>query len=128
MKQVINGSLMFVLAFFVLATVMTVSGRSVRKNELEKSVEHAAEQTVGSLLRKENRDMSREEFIEMFTENLSMEIESDSEVIVSIMGADPQKGILSVRVEEEFHNPLGKMERVQSERTVMLEEYCLRDE
>lgn len=125
MKHVINGIIMSAIAFMVIAAVMIVSGQSVRKNELEKTVEHAAEQAIGSLNEKENEEISREEFIEIFMENLAMGIESDSEVVVSIMEADPEKGILSVRAVEEYRNPLGKAGTVQAERTVILENYSL---
>lgn len=125
MKYVINGIIMSAIAFMVIAAVMMVSGQSVRKNELEKAVEHAAEQAIGSLNEKENEEISREEFIEIFIQNLSMGIESDSEVVVSIMEADPEKGILSVRAVEEYRNPLGKAGTVQAETTVILEKYSL---
>lgn len=116
---------MSAIAFMVIAVVMIISGHSVRKNELEKAVEHAAEQAIGSLDGKENEKISREEFIEIFIENLSMGIESDSEVVVSIMGADSEKGILSVRAVEEYQNPLGKAGKVEAERTIILENYSL---
>ncbi len=125
MKHVINGIIMSAIAFMVIAAVMIVSGQSVRKNELEKTVEHAAERAIGSLNEKENEEISREEFIEIFMENLAMGIESDSEVVVSIMEADPEKGILSVRAVEEYRNPLGKAGTVQAERTVILEKYSV---
>ncbi len=125
MKHVINGIIMSAIAFMVIAAVMIVSGQSVRKNELEKTVEHAAEQAIGSLNEKENEKISREEFIEIFMENLAMGIKSDSEVVVSIMEADPEKGILSVRAVEEYRNPLGKAGTVQAERTVILEKYSV---
>lgn len=125
MKHIMNGIIMSAIAFMVIAAVMTVSGRSVRKNELEKAVEHAAEQAIERLNRKENERISREEFIEIFIENLSMGIESDSEVVVSIMEADPEKGILAVQAEAEYQNPLGKNGKVQAERTVIIENYSL---
>ena len=49
MKHVINGIMMSAIAFMVIAAVMIISGRSVRKNELEKALEHAAEQTIESV-------------------------------------------------------------------------------
>ncbi|WP_075718476.1 hypothetical protein [Roseburia sp. 499] len=123
MKHVINGIMMSAITFMVIAAVMIISGRSVRKNELEKALEHAAEQTIESV--KVKQEITREEFIEMFKENLSMGIESDSEIVVSIMKAEPEKGILSVQAEEEYHNPLGNKEKVSAERTIILEKYRL---
>lgn len=123
MKHVINGIIMSAIAFMVIAAVMIMSGRSVRKNELKKALEHAAEQTIESL--KSSQKVSREEFIEIFTENLSMGIESDSKIVVSIMKADPEKGILSVQAEAKFQNPLGNEEKVKANRTIILEKYSL---
>lgn len=125
MKHVITGIMMSAIAFMVIAAVMVVSGRSIRKNELEKTLEHAAEQAMRSLSKSENQEMSREEMIDIFLENMSMGIASDADVVVSIMKADPEKGILSVRAEEEFQNPLGKEETVQAESTIILEKYSL---
>ena len=124
MKHVINGIIMSAIAFMVIAAVMIISGHSVRKNELEKAVEHAAEQTIESL-RKKGEEISREEFVEIFIDNLSMGIRSDSEVVVSIMEADPEKGILSVGAVEEYQNPLGKAGKVETERTIILENYSV---
>lgn len=123
MKHVVNGIILSAIAFMVIAAVMIVSGRSVRKNELEKALAHAVKYTMENLNKEESQKISREEFIQIFTENLSMGIESDSKVWVSIMKADTEKGILSVRAEEEFYNLMGKEEKIQAERTVILENY-----
>lgn len=121
MKNVINGIVMAMITFLVMAAVMVVSGRSIRKNELEKALEQATEQAVEQLNQKGSQRISREEFLEIFKENLSMGIESDSEVVVSIMAADPEKGILSVQAEENYQNPLGNQEKIKAQRTVILE-------
>ena len=121
MKNVINGIVMAMITFLVMAAVMVVSGRSIRKNELEKALEQATEQAVEQLNQKGSQRISREEFLEIFKENLSMGIESDSEVVVSIMAADPEKGILSVQAEENYQNPLGNQEKIKAHRTVIVE-------
>lgn len=125
MKYVINGMIMAAIAFMVLATVMVTSGRSVRKNELEKALEQAAEIAVSELENQENQGISRTELLEIFNENLAMGIESDAKVNVSVMMADAEKGILSVQAEEAYQNPLGKEEKIQAERTIILENYSV---
>lgn len=125
MKQVINGVVMTAITFMVIAAVMIASGRSVRKNELEKALEQAAEQAAEELIKKENQKITREECIEMLNNNLAMGIESDSVITVSIMAVDTEKGLISVRAEEEFQNPLGKVNRVRAERTLLLENYSM---
>lgn len=114
---------MTVLVFMIIMSVMVISGRSVRKNELEKTLNHAVKQSLKALLKEENKEVNTEEFIETFIENLSAGIESDSEIIISVMGIDTEKGVFSVRAKEEFWHPFGKKGKVEAERTVIIEQY-----
>ena len=125
MKQIISGIIMTAIAFMVIISVMTISGRGIRKNELEKALEHAAEQAMKELEKQTDSEVSREEMLETVLENLSMGLESDSEITVSVMAANPEKGILSVRAEGVFQNPLGKPDKVTVEKTLILESYHL---
>lgn len=111
------------LAFMVMMSVMIISGRSIRKNELQKTLDYAAEQALEHLLKEKNSNRDSEEFIGSFVENLSAGIESDSEILISIMGIDTEKGVLSVKAEEEFWHPLGKKGKVEAEKTVIIEQY-----
>ena len=119
MKYVIKGGIMAAIAFMVIVAAMIISGRSVRKNELENTLEHATKQTVEYL--KKNPQIDRQEFVQYFKNNLEMGIESDSEILVSIIEADTEKGILSVHAEGNFQNCLGKKEKVEADKTVILE-------
>ncbi|MBU5472087.1 DUF948 domain-containing protein [Roseburia sp. MSJ-14] len=123
MKYVIKGGIMAAIAFMVIVAAMIISGRSVRKNELENTLEHATKQTVEYL--KKNPQIDRQEFVQYFKNNLEMGIESDSEILVSIIEADTEKGILSVHAEGNFQNCLGKKEKVEANKTVILEKYQL---
>ncbi len=123
MKYVIKGGIMAAIAFMVIVAAMIISGRSVRKNELENTLEHATKQTVEYL--KKNPQIDRQEFVQYFKNNLEMGIESDSEILVSIIEADTEKGILSVHAEGNFQNCLGKKEKVEADKTVILEKYQL---
>ena len=78
MKYVIKGGIMAAIAFMVIVAAMIISGRSVRKNELENTLEHATKQTVEYL--KKNPQIDRQEFVQYFKNNLEMGIESDSEI------------------------------------------------
>ncbi len=127
MKQVIGGGLLAAITFIVIAAMMVVSGRNIRKNELEKSLEHAVEQAVKHFAGKENKKVSREECLEILKQNLLLGIESDSEILVSIMAVDTEKGILSVEAEENFRNPLGKAETLKAVKTIVLESYRLKE-
>lgn len=127
MKYVINGSIMAAITFMVVAAIMVMSGRGIRKNELEKALEQAAEQAVESFENAKTPDSGREECIDTLKRNMVMSIESNSKIVISVMALDVEKGILSVRAEEEFQNPLGMAETVAAEKTIILEKYGLEE-
>lgn len=60
------------------------------------------------------------EFVAELVGNLAEKIDSDSEVTVKVLGVDTEKGILSLKVIEEFVHPNGKMGSIECERTVIL--------
>lgn len=125
MKYVISGNLLAAVAFMVIAAMMVSSGRNIRKNELEKTLDYAIEQAIKPLIRNKSAQITEEICLETLKRNMLTGLESDSDITVSIMGIDVEKGILSVQAEEKFKNPLGKSESIQAERTIVLENYNL---
>lgn len=123
MKYVIKGSIMAAITFMVIVAVMIISGRSVRENELENTLDHATKQAVEYL--RKNPRINRQQFQQRFKESFEMGIASDSEIAVSIVKADTEKGILSVHAEANFQNCLGKKEKIEADKTVILEKYQL---
>lgn len=126
MRHVILGISMAVISFLILAANVAISGRLVRQNELEQTLDAAARQAVEGLSKKEEYETEDSaQFLSEFLENFFVGIESDSDFTVSVAAANPQKGILSVRVEEDFMHINGKSGKVSSEKTVILEKYKL---
>lgn len=125
MKHFIFAGVMAVISFLVLAAGMTVSGRSVRKNELQRVLDRAVEQTVEEFSLRKPKGGTQELFLDAFLKQLLQGIESDSEITVYVMGADREKGLLSVRAEEKFFHPGGIRTTVSADKTVVLEQFCL---
>lgn len=125
MKHLIFAGIMAVLSFLVLAAGMMASGRCVRKNELQRVLDRAVEQAVEGLLEEKGSEGMTENFLETFIRQMMQGIESDSEITVQVMGADMEKGLLSVRVEEQFFHPGGVKAAVAADKTVVLEQYSL---
>lgn len=126
MKNLIFGLGMSCIVIITALCCMTISGRNVRQNEVDRALNTAIEQTVGELQEKKTyRIENQEEFIADFIEGLLIKIESDSEIEVKVAGVDQEKGVLSVKVTEHFKHPNGKPGTAEAERTVILESYSL---
>lgn len=128
MKHIINGIGLFAMAVIVLATAMVLSGRTVRQNEVDRALDTAVEQTVAELQEEHTYTLdNREEFLADFVEGLLIKIESDSEIEVQVAGIDYEKGLLAIKVIEHFEHMNGKPGTVESERTVLLENYNIEE-
>lgn len=113
-----------IISLMVVAIVMGISGKNVRKNEMEAALNTAAEQSLEQLKIKEGYGPEAyQELIADFNRRLLLQMESDSDIQVEVFAADLQKGVLNVKIVERYHNILGKKEEITCQRTVMLEEY-----
>lgn len=113
MKQIVVGFGFFMIVVLTMAIVMAVSKESIKKNELEQSVELAVYQSLQEGI--ENKvDPGM-----LFESNL-LTILSDNLLDITIVASDYEKGILSVLVQETFVN-LKREKVINVERTVIYE-------
>ena len=77
------------------------------------------------LLEEENTPKNEEEWIIMFLQSLTIQIDSTSELTVKILEADMEKGILSVEATLVFGYIFGKTGSVTCYRTIILENYLV---
>ncbi len=125
MKHTIYGISLAALAILALAAVLGISGRSVRKNELETAVNMAAEQSLGQLGREEEGGISSSgELAADFNRALLLLLESEADVKVDLFAADAEKGVLDVKVTETYQNLMGREETVSCKKSVILETYA----
>ncbi|MEY8518982.1 hypothetical protein AALC25_19235 [Lachnospiraceae bacterium 29-84] len=128
MKHTIYGAALAIIAMLAFAILLGISGRSVRKNELETAINTAAGQSLGQLEEKGGYPVANSrELAADFTQALLLQIGSDSGIQVDILAADVEKGILDVKVTETYHNLLGKEEKIVCRRAVIMEEYAKED-
>lgn len=124
MKHLIYGTGLLCLAVLVIAGTMIVSGQGVRKNELEKALNTAVEQTLEQLKKEGGYQIENQrELIADFHQALLLNISSDSEVKVDILAADHVRGVLDVRVTETYQTVHGKQKQASCRKTVIVEEY-----
>ncbi len=121
MRNVVMMAVSAILGVLSLMIVMSLSGRANRSMELKSNLSSVVEKTVEKMMQNQNYNINDvNQFIGDMVENLSMVIDSDSELRVSILQIDREKGILCIRVTEEFRHPNGKQGKVQTEKTVIL--------
>lgn len=121
MKTVVRGIILTCIGAVVMLIIMTVTGRMNRSMELKSNLPSAVEETVEILAVDQKYNIGNtNEYLADFVENLSRILDSDCDLKVEILNTDKEKGLLSVRVTEEFEHPNGKTGTVECERTVIL--------
>lgn len=109
MKQVI---IVISTVVIVILTTMILSvdiNKMDRQDELDRAVSGAAKQTVkDSQISEQTEINSNEDMIAHFVNLLSVNINSDSDLSVEVMGVDYEEGMLDVHVTSEFKYLNGK--------------------
>lgn len=125
MKSAVTGFFMLVLLIFSAAAVQASENKTFRKNELNKSLGEAMEQsmkilTVNPLYHIE-RKSGPAEFTADFIQAFLTKITSNSDFTIEIFNVDVEKGLLDVRVTERFKQVIGYGE-VACRKSVVLDD------
>ena len=124
MKHTIYGISLMMITVMVIVIVMGISGKNVRKNEMETTLNTAVEQSLEQLKIKGGYGIETyQELVADFNQGLLLQMESDADIRVEVLTADAQKGVLNVKITERYHNILGKTEEIACQKAVILEEY-----
>lgn len=122
MKQTVFGMVSVMLLTLFLLILMTVYGRHLRQTETDHTLSEAVDTTMSNLLEQQLYTIeSGDEFVADFLQSLLVQMNSTSDVKVSVLAADEEKGILSVEVTETYKHPNGKEGSVSAVRTVILD-------
>ncbi|MEE3433489.1 MAG: hypothetical protein VZQ50_06470, partial [Lachnospiraceae bacterium] len=131
MKQAMIGIVSLTILILAAVAILTIEGRTMKKNELHSAITYSGKEVLG-LLQKEKKGApdNKEELTRLFTENLKKRLyyeehkkaDRDYEITVDMIAADPEKGILSCNVTEEYRHPNGKMGRIREGATAVIEE------
>lgn len=123
MKNAVRNTCFVMLIIFSLILLATILNKDSRKYELERNLATAVEQTVDNMMKSKTYEVSNyNEFIADFIENLSVTLNTKSDITVNILKADIEKGILSVEVVETFKHPNGNTGQVNYTKTVVFED------
>jgi len=123
MKNVIIGMVLIFLIIISMSIILTVDGRSIRSNEVEKSLTSAIDNSVENLMAKKIYSINNNnELITDLIESLLVQIESTSTIKINILDIDTSKGLLSIEVIEQYTHPNGKTGTVSCVKTVIFEQ------
>lgn len=124
MKHTVYGIALAFVAILIIAAVMTVSGRDVRENEMDKALNTAVEQSLDQLKEEGGYDVADyRELIADFNQALLLHISSDSSIKVDVLTADLDRGALDVQITEIYKTTSGQTKQSSCRKTVILEEY-----
>ncbi|MBO5372421.1 MAG: hypothetical protein J6A75_06855 [Lachnospiraceae bacterium] len=122
MKQVVFGLVSTLLIAVLLMLLMTLYGRNLRQLETGESLAEAIDSSLSHVMREENYTIENNEvFIADFLQMLLVQLNSTSDVKVSVLEADMQLGILSVEITQNYKHPNGNEGTVSEVRTVILD-------
>lgn len=109
MKQIVVIIGMAVIAIIVSMTLLSTESKMDRQDELNRAVSAAVKQTVDDSQVSEQKEItSNKEMVAHFIQLMSVNMNSDSNVSVEVMGVDYKEGMLDVLVTEKFKYLNGK--------------------
>lgn len=121
------GIIAFISILVLLLTgsiIYTVSGRNIRKSELEKSLSNAIEQTMEvKYLDHTYPIRDQEELIADLTGNLFAQISSDADIEIRVKTIDFENGCMDVEAIEHFKYFTGKVGEIAVRKTVIFEQF-----
>lgn len=124
MKYIVYGISLAVITMLVLVITLEISGRNVRKNEIETALNTAVEQSLEQLKSKKGYKIETyQELIADFNQIFLLQMESNTDIQVDILTVDVNKGVLDVKITGTYLNIMGKKQKEVCRKSVILEEY-----
>lgn len=120
MKNIVIGTAAFIMALLLIMIVYTFQGRETRNEEIQDGISNAMT-AAGEHMKEDGAYDSDQEFEAAFVESLLQQIDSSSNVEVTVLKADHEKGIISAEVTETYQHPNGKTGKVSCKRTLILD-------
>lgn len=122
MKQVIIVIGMAVIIMIVSMTLLSEESKIDRQDELNRAVSAAVKQTVAdSQIEKQKEITSDKEMVAQFIQNMSMNMSSQGNISIEVMGVDYKEGMLDVLVTQKFSYLNGKEETVSVRKCAIYE-------
>ena len=123
MKNIIITITFVVMTILSLFIVESLHAKEYRTVELSEAVDNALIATMNNVAGNKCYTIgSNEEFVEDFKQILMTSVDSASELDIEVLNADYEKGILSVKVTENYEYLNGRQGNVTKTATVLLDQ------
>lgn len=123
MKNMLIAFIAILCGIVIILIGFTMYGRSVRQVELDNALKSSMEESLTNLMYEETGIKDEKEWKKAFLESLTIQINSESNLTVTFLETDMEKGILSVEAILTWKHPIGTIGTVSSTMTAILEEY-----
>lgn len=123
MRNMLIAFYAVLIGIVIVLIGFTIYGRNVRQVELDHALKASMEEAMTVLLYEEGKPKTEAEWKAAFLQSLAVQINTTSDLEVTIRKADMEKGLLSVEATLTWYHPIGTKGQVSSARTVLLEEY-----
>lgn len=127
MKNVVTGIMMSIMMALFIIIILTTDDRIIRINEVNTALADALDESLNVLDINKYSIADTDELIADVTQGLLVQIESDAEVMVNVMDADNDKGIVTVEAVENFRKASGAAGQTAATRTIILEKQQVQD-
>lgn len=122
MKHGVWGFFMAFIALVIILIIITVSGRMTRSTEATSTLSEAVEQSVNSVMHDKTYTISdKDEFVADVMQNLLNSYENNADITIKVATADKEKGLLGIKVIEEFRKANGQVTKEEYDKVVLLE-------
>ena len=123
MRNMLIAFIAALCALVIILTGFTIHGRSSRQIELDNALKSSMEDAMTSLMYEEGGPETEDEWKAAFLQSIAIQINSASDLTVTFLEADMERGILSVEATLTWMHPIGTPGSVSSVMTAILEEY-----
>ena len=123
MKNMIVTAMSIAIAIIIILIGFTIHGRYIRQVELDNAMTSSMENALLILLNEEGKPESEDEWKSIFMQSLAVQINSASDLTVSFLEADMEKGLLSVEATLTWQHPIGTKGQVSKIMHAIVEEY-----
>lgn len=123
MKNMLIAFVAVLCGVVIILIGFTMHGRSIRQVELDNALKSSMEEAMTSLMYEEGNPKNEKEWKASFLQSFVMQINSASDLTVTFLEVDMQRGLLSVEAVLTWNHPIGTVGTVSSTMTAIMEEY-----
>lgn len=126
MKKALLSAFYCIIILIFTLIFLSLYSRIIRYTEIRNALELSMQQAIAQLQLDENRPSSEEEWLSIFTNSVSSQIQSKSDLEIRIYTADFEKGLLSAEAILTYQNLIGTTSSVSTgKRIILLETYYI---